>query len=123
MPEPVDYQAYTVGHVLWELQLLLFTGVGFFVLLKHLGGEAKDCLDTDWTYRRLMPRVVGGIHGVGQRVWQGFVGVLMRGYGALVAGLTQHHGSQGLLARTWPTGSMLLWVAVLLAGFMIARYA
>jgi multicomponent Na+:H+ antiporter subunit D len=123
MPTPVDYQAYTAGHILWELQLLLFTGVGFFVLVRHLGGEAKVSLDTDWVYRRLMPSVAGGLHRVGQRFWQGFVGVLMRGLGALVAGLTQHHGAQGLLARTWPTGSMLLWVAVLLAGFMIARYA
>ncbi len=122
MPAPVDYQAYTVGHILWELQLLLFTGVGFFVLLKHLGGEAKDCIDTDWFYRRLMPMVVGGVHRLGQRIWRGMVGGLTRIFDALVAGLTQHHGAQGLLARTWPTGSMLLWVAVLLAGFMIARY-
>jgi multicomponent Na+:H+ antiporter subunit D len=37
--------------------------------------------------------------------------------------LMRHHGTQGVLARAWPTGSMLLWMAVLLAVFMIARYA
>jgi multicomponent Na+:H+ antiporter subunit D len=29
------------------------------------------------------------------------------------------HGPQGILARTWPTGSMILWVAVLLAAFLV----
>src|SRR5690606_1762799 len=60
LPAPVDYHAYTVGHVLWELQLLLFTGVGFFVLLKHVGGERKISLDTDWVYRRAAPAGVRG---------------------------------------------------------------
>ena len=48
MPSPVEYNAYTTGHVLWELQLLLFTGLAFFLLVKHVGGEAKIALDTDW---------------------------------------------------------------------------
>jgi multicomponent Na+:H+ antiporter subunit D len=122
MPAPVDYNAYTTGHVLWELQLLLFTGVGFFLLLKHVGGESKVSLDTDWVYRMLLPWVVGGVQRIGQRLWQATVGALLRRLGDLATGLSEHHGPQGVLARTWPTGSMLLWVAVLLAVFMIARY-
>jgi multicomponent Na+:H+ antiporter subunit D len=122
MPAPVDYHAYTVGHVLWELQLLLFTGVGFFLLLKHVGGEAKISLDTDWTYRRVLPLAAGFVQRVGRRLWQASLGALLRRFSELRAGLVEHHGPQGVLARTWPTGSMLLWVAVLLAVFMIARY-
>jgi multicomponent Na+:H+ antiporter subunit D len=122
MPAPVEYHAYTTGHVLWELQLLLFTGVGFFMLLKHLGGEAKISIDTDWAYRMLLPRAAGGLQRIGQRLWQATLGALLRRLDALVAGLSEHHGPQGVLARTWPTGSMLLWVAVLLAVFMIVRY-
>jgi multicomponent Na+:H+ antiporter subunit D len=34
----------------------------------------------------------------------------------------QHHGPEGVLARTWPTGSMALWVAVLLGGFLLIYY-
>ncbi|MFU8896933.1 MAG: Na(+)/H(+) antiporter subunit D [Gammaproteobacteria bacterium] len=122
MPAPVDYHAYTAGHVLWELQLLLFTGVGFFVLLRHLGGEAKISVDTDWSYRRALPAVAGAVQRVGGRLWHGLLDGFMRRFNALLTGLSEHHGPQGLLSRTWPTGSMLLWVAVLLAVFMILRY-
>jgi multicomponent Na+:H+ antiporter subunit D len=122
MPAPVDYHAYTAGHVLWELQLLLFTGVGFFLLLKHVGGEAKISLDTDWVYRRVLPWAAGGAQLAGQQLWRATFGALLQRLGGLVSGLSEHYGPQGLLARTWPTGSMLLWVAVLLAVFMIARY-
>jgi multicomponent Na+:H+ antiporter subunit D len=40
----------------------------------------------------------------------------------MLAALQRHHGPQGLLARTWPTGSMVLWVSVLLAGFLTFYY-
>jgi multicomponent Na+:H+ antiporter subunit D len=32
----------------------------------------------------------------------------------LVDNLYAHHGPHGILARSWPTGSMVVWVAVLL---------
>jgi multicomponent Na+:H+ antiporter subunit D len=35
-----------------------------------------------------------------------------------IAGVFRHHGPEGVLARTWPTGSTVLWVAVLLALYM-----
>jgi hypothetical protein len=40
---------------------------------------------------------------------------------ALIAGLSRHHGPHGLLAATWPTGSMVLW-AVLLLGACLVFY-
>jgi multicomponent Na+:H+ antiporter subunit D len=38
----------------------------------------------------------------------------------VISALFRHHGPQGLLARTWPTGSMVLWVAVLLGAYLLA---
>lgn len=52
MPFPVDYQPYTTSHVVQTLQLLLFTGLGFWLLLDKLGGSATISLDADWFYRR-----------------------------------------------------------------------
>lgn len=52
LPNEVDYHPYTSTHVVWALQILLFTGLGFFMLLKHLGGAPKISLDTDWFYRK-----------------------------------------------------------------------
>ena len=37
-------------------------------------------------------------------------------------GLFRSHGPHGVLARTSPTGSMVLWVAVLLATLLLATY-
>jgi multicomponent Na+:H+ antiporter subunit D len=122
LPAPVDYDAYTVGHVFWELQLLLFTGLGFFVLLKHLGGEPKISLDTDWFYRRAMPGVARWLRLHGGRAWNGVLGTLRSNLDRVIGALVRHHGPQGILARTWPTGSMVLWVAVILAASLLAYY-
>jgi multicomponent Na+:H+ antiporter subunit D len=52
LPYEVDYQPYTAYHISETLQILLFTGVGFFLLLKKLRPEAKISLDLDWFYRK-----------------------------------------------------------------------
>src|SRR5215469_2215969 len=51
LPFPVDYQPYTAYHISETLQILLFTGVGFFLLLEKLKPEPKMSLDLDWFYR------------------------------------------------------------------------
>ncbi|MGF1548041.1 MAG: Na(+)/H(+) antiporter subunit D [Thiotrichales bacterium] len=122
LPWPVDYDAYTLSHLFWELQLLLFTGLGFFLLVKHLGGESRISLDTDWVYRRVLPRTASWLYLRGRRVWTGVVNTLIDAVRALFVALARHHGPQGILARNWPTGSMVLWVAVILAGSLLAYY-
>ncbi len=52
LPNPVNYIPYTGEHVVWTLQILLFTALGFFLLLGKLGGEPTVSLDTDWFYRK-----------------------------------------------------------------------
>jgi multicomponent Na+:H+ antiporter subunit D len=52
LPYAVDYHPYTAYHVTESLQILLFTGVGFFLLLKKLTPEALISLDLDWVYRK-----------------------------------------------------------------------
>ena len=122
LPSPVDYNAYTLSHIFWELQLLLFTGLGFFLLLKYVGGDPKISLDTDWVYRRALPSVVGWVRRGGGAAWTGVLGTLQRYLEGAVVTLVRHHGPQGILARTWPTGSMVLWVAVILAGSLVLYY-
>jgi multicomponent Na+:H+ antiporter subunit D len=52
LPYPVDYHPYTAYHVSETLQLLLFTAVGFFLLIRKLAPEPTISLDLDWLYRR-----------------------------------------------------------------------
>jgi len=52
LPFTVNYQPYTANHVVQTMQLLMLTGLGFWLLINKLGGEATITLDTDWFYRR-----------------------------------------------------------------------
>lgn len=46
------YKPYTAPHIFETLQILLFTALGFFLLLKKLTPEATISLDMDWFYRK-----------------------------------------------------------------------
>lgn len=61
LPFPVDYVPYTAGHVVTQLQLLLFAGLAFFVLLPLMKRTDTLSLDVDWLWRRGLPIVLAGI--------------------------------------------------------------
>lgn len=119
MPAPVTYNAYTTSHVIWELQLLLFTGLGFFVLLKQVGGEAKISLDTDWLYRRPAVRLARGFDDLTADAWTRLVSGINRKAAKLHELLVTHHGPAGTFGRTWPTGTMAFWTTFLLGAFLL----
>jgi len=52
LPYPVHFHPYTLYHVSETLQLLLFTQLGFFFLIKKLWCENSISLDTDWLPRK-----------------------------------------------------------------------
>jgi multicomponent Na+:H+ antiporter subunit D len=113
MPSPVEYNAYTAGHLFWELQLLLFTGLGFFLMLKHLGGEAKLSVDTDWIYRKAGPAVVKAAGAVIRNSWRGFIAALQSLLDSTWNGLKRLASADGLLGRPWGIGQTTLWTVVI----------
>ena len=58
LPYPVEYVPYTAYHVVSQLQILLFSALAFFVLLKYLERTNTISLDTDWLYRKAGPVLV-----------------------------------------------------------------
>jgi multicomponent Na+:H+ antiporter subunit D len=52
LPFPVNYHPYTSYHLAETLQLLGFTGLGFFIMVKKLKPTPKINLDLDWFYRK-----------------------------------------------------------------------
>jgi multicomponent Na+:H+ antiporter subunit D len=52
LPFTVDYHPYTSYHLSETFQLLGFTGLGFFLMVKRLKPEPKMNLDLDWFYRK-----------------------------------------------------------------------
>jgi len=52
LPYPVHFEPYTSYHIWESLQILLFTQLGFFLLLKLLWCKNTISLDTDWFPRK-----------------------------------------------------------------------
>jgi multicomponent Na+:H+ antiporter subunit D len=120
----VDYVPYTTTHVITQLQLLMFSGLAFSVLMRTglYPPEIRSTnIDSDWIYRRLAPRIIARLVEAGSRIRARLVEAAERRFDAFVATVFRHHGPQGILARTLPPGITALWVAVLL-GFTLILY-
>ena len=57
LPYQVLYQPFTSAHILVQLQLLLFSGLAFFVMLPLMKRTLTISLDFDWFYRKLAPSI------------------------------------------------------------------
>ena len=119
LPAPMDYEPWTLGHVLKELQVLLFAGLAFFLLLRFVGGKNKIVLDVDWFYRGGGKQAVLAVRDAISEANTALRVRFMSGFSAWTAVIKKRHGRDGKLARTWPTGSMAFWVGVLLASLLL----
>ena len=122
LPYPVDYVPYTGAHVVTQLQLLLFSGLAFFVLLDLLRRTLTITLDVDWFYRVPCRNLARGLADAlarsGQRFEQSVARQTMQWGGQLY----RQRGAGGILGRTWPTGSMALWAVILLLAYLLLYY-
>jgi multicomponent Na+:H+ antiporter subunit D len=119
LPFEVKYEPYTADHLVTQLQLLLFAGLAFFVTLPLMKRTMTISLDIDFFYRRLGPMLWRGFERILKSLNELVRDLLVNPLKALPAFLVRYHGPDGPLARTWPTGSMLLWVTVMLVVILI----
>ncbi len=122
LPYPVDYVPYTGEHVVFQLQLLLFSGLAFFLLLNMLRRTLTITLDFDWFWRGLGRALAEEFQWRGSLAWTGFVDRTYRTTRRFVETLYRHGGPEGIFARTRPTGSMAFWTTVLLAAYLLLYY-
>ncbi|MCK6433809.1 MAG: Na(+)/H(+) antiporter subunit D [Burkholderiaceae bacterium] len=122
LPYPVRYEPYSWAHVLTQTQLLLFSGLAFFVMLPYLKRTLTITLDTDWLWRRLLPQLVRGIESVWSPARDGMTGLAGRMLQGAWGVVERRAGAQARLAQTWPTRNMALWVLVLLLGYLVLYY-
>jgi multicomponent Na+:H+ antiporter subunit D len=119
LPFAVDYVPYTPSHVVFQLQLLLFSGLAFFLMLSWLKRTLTITLDVDWLYRRL-GRILGRrFDELADKAWHWLVASVGLGAKRLNDRLQRHHGPDGVFGRTWPTGTMAFWTTVMLALYLI----
>ncbi len=122
LPYAVNYVPYTAAHVLTQVQLLLFSGLAFFVMLPWLKRTLTITLDTDWLWRRAGPALWQGLRMAYTSARAG-VGRPLKALGqGVLEAVERTHGQEGRLARTWATRSMALWVMVLLLGYLLLYY-
>ncbi len=122
LPYPVDYVPYTGFHVVAQLQLLLFSGLAFFVMLGWLRRTLTITLDVDWTYRVLLARLALAAAGALSGWLRDTEAAAARAWTRLEAGALRLHGPRGVFGRTWASGAMGLGVMLMLLAFLLSYY-
>ncbi len=126
LPYPVDYEPYTAGKVVFYLQLLLFSGLAFFLLLPLMRRTRTISLDADWLWRVVLYRSVKtayeGLAILGAaletRALDSLKAIRTRGQRYLGPPGPKER-DRGVFARSWTIGTTALWVAVLLTGYVL----
>jgi multicomponent Na+:H+ antiporter subunit D len=130
LPYPVAYEPYTAGKVVFYLQLLLFSGLAFFLLLPLMRRTETISLDTDWLWRVALFRTAVFLHAALARLAEALLDQARRGGQWLEEHGRRLFGSQrtdegrihGVFARAWPIGTTALWIAVLLTAYVFFYY-
>jgi multicomponent Na+:H+ antiporter subunit D len=105
--------------VVFQLQLLLFSGLAFFLMLSWLKRTLTITLDVDWLYRCLAPLVGRDLDRMAGNAWQRLVTWAWLSAVYLGYQLHRHHGPEGVFGRTWPTGTMAFWTTVMLTLYLV----
>jgi len=126
LPYDTGYNPYNATHVLAQTQLLFFSALAF-VWLNLRGMYPPELhstnLDAEWFYRRLFPVAIQSLFAA---TWK-LDGALRRVF------VTRLHQSldylsgiyqvpSGLLTSARPAGSMAMWVAIFLAGYLFLSF-
>ncbi|MDQ2081307.1 Na(+)/H(+) antiporter subunit D [Xanthobacteraceae bacterium Astr-EGSB] len=125
LPYSVDFLPYTLEHVVTQLQLLMFSALAFTVLMRtgiYPPEMRRTNLDFDWVYRRLLRSAALAVGGLARDAWKEFTKVIKHAARGAAHVVAHHHGPDGIMARTWPTGVMAFWTTVMLAAYLILTY-
>ena len=118
LPFDTGYNPYDATHVLAQTQLLFFSALAFVWLnLKGLyPPELRSVnIDAEWLYRRLFPRILTSSFASLRKADEAFRAAAMNRVNSFLSYLEQLHYPGGRASRMHPTGSMVMWVTVLLA--------
>ncbi|MFK7860709.1 MAG: Na(+)/H(+) antiporter subunit D [Granulosicoccus sp.] len=117
LPYEIDYQPYTVDHVLVQMQLLIFALLAFLFLMKtglHPHEVRATNIDSDVIYRKAIPSVlpllvsaVVSVNAASRRHALALVG----GVGTVIERISSPGAP---LARGWSVASMMFMVVLLM---------
>ncbi len=120
LPYEVTYVPYTVTHVVNMLQLLLFSGFAFFLMLPLMKRTLTITLDADWLYRRVIPKVLTRVFAVIWRIDGQVREQIKQGLSNSIGYLSPRSNLLGgILSKQFPLGNMVMWVALILAIYLM----
>ena len=122
LPFKVNYVPYTGGHVVAYLQLLLFAGLAFFILLPQMKRTLTISLDSDWLFRNLGYKLVKFFSKELNILIDGIKGGTPEQISSFIEYIFKYHGPSGILAKTLPTGRTIFWVIIIFALFLFLTY-
>lgn len=125
LPYEVKYHAYTTEHVITQMQLLFFSALAFTVLMRTgiYPPELRSInIDSDWSYRRFLPRIITKLSAAMGAAWAAQTSFVTHKIETMAKGLYNSHGPEGRIARNWPTGSMVLWISIMLGATVILNF-
>ena len=128
LPYQTDYVAYKAGKVVFYLQLLLFSGLAFFLLLPMMKRTLTISLDVDWLWRVAARRVGTLLYNaagvIGAALEQGALNQVRRlvTFSQRYLGVGKDGASRGTFASAWPIGTTSLWIAVLLSAYVLVYF-
>ncbi|VUD62501.1 Na(+)/H(+) antiporter subunit D [Thalassocella blandensis] len=121
LPYPVKYEPYTADHLITQFQLLFFAGFAFFALLPLMKRTLTISLDFDWVYRvfafKLSKAFFHLYWSVDTAMRQAFLKRFYLAKDYLVA-----HEPSGIISRSRPSSTMVIWVTVLLSVYLIFHF-
>ncbi len=122
LPWEVDYWPYDITHVLAQLQLLFFSAFAF-VWLNHKAMYPPELrsinLDAEWIYRRWVPAGIRRIVLFLSLAKTSLSALIMAPMQRARYSFSQSSIAKYHLAESWPTGSMVFWVAIILAAYLV----
>jgi multicomponent Na+:H+ antiporter subunit D len=122
LPYSMDYVPYSMGKVLFYLQLLLFSGLAFFLLLPLMKRTLTITLDFDWFWRRCLPFMGDVVLKLLSMLASGVEKIKTNNLNGIEQFATRYLGVNGVFGRSWPIGVTAMWIAILLSGYVFIYY-
>jgi multicomponent Na+:H+ antiporter subunit D len=122
LPYPVEFLPYTTEHVITQSQLLLFAALAFTWLMRaglYPPELPSVNLDFDVVYRKGLPAATRALIRTFGPLDRRIRGAGLDALRGVLDQIYRHYGPAGALARSVSVGNMVLWVVIMLAGYLV----
>jgi len=125
LPHPVDYQPYTVPHIIEQLQIVGFAALAFLIVMRLRRSPfwvRGRVWDIDWLYRFALPQLAVATGQVVQWVQKRSGEEFWRSFDTLRQRMRHELSDEGHRGHFAPTGRMAMAATVMLILYLLLYY-